>query len=66
MIINIVVIVTINNRLFSKYTHACEFMTSKTLWHKKKWYDVTNIGAINSKHTKLMVSQKIMDRHESL
>jgi hypothetical protein len=41
-------------------------MTSKTLWHKKKWYDVTNIGAINSKHTKLMVSQKIMDRHESL
>ncbi len=25
----------INNELFSTHTHACEFMTSKTLWHKK-------------------------------
>jgi hypothetical protein len=36
MTINIVVIITINNRLFSTHTHACEFMTSKTLWHKIK------------------------------
>jgi hypothetical protein len=27
-------------------------MTSKTSWHKKKWHAMTNIGAINSKHTK--------------
>jgi hypothetical protein len=51
--INIVVIIIINNRLFSTHTHACEFMISKTSWHKKeKWHAMTNIGAINSKHTK--------------
>jgi hypothetical protein len=28
-------------------------MTSKTTWHiKKLWHAMTNIGAINSKHTK--------------
>jgi hypothetical protein len=27
-------------------------MTSKTSWHQKKWHAMTNIGAINSKHTK--------------
>jgi hypothetical protein len=52
MIINIVLIITINNRLFSTHTHACEFMTSKASWHTKKWHAMTNIGAINSKHTK--------------
>jgi len=36
MIINIVFIITINKRLFNTYTHACEFMTSKTSWHTKK------------------------------
>jgi hypothetical protein len=35
--INIVVIITINNRLFNTHTHACEFMTSKTSWHTKKY-----------------------------
>jgi len=28
-------------------------MISRTSWHiKKKWHAMTNIGAINSKHTK--------------
>jgi hypothetical protein len=28
-------------------------MTSKTSWHTKKiWFVMTNIGAINSKHTR--------------
>ncbi len=52
MTINIIVIITINNRLFSTHTHACEFMTSKTSWHTKIWHAMTNIGVINSKHTK--------------
>jgi len=34
------------------YTHACEFTTLKTSWHKKLWHAMTNIGAINSKHIK--------------
>jgi hypothetical protein len=52
MIINIVVIITINNRLFDTHTHACQFMTSKPHGKQKKWYAMTNIGAINSRHTK--------------
>jgi hypothetical protein len=48
MTINIIIIITIKNILFSTHTHACEFMTSKTSWHTQK----------------LMVSQKIMDCHE--
>ncbi len=35
MTINIVVIITINNILYS--THACEFMTSKTSLHTKNY-----------------------------
>jgi hypothetical protein len=31
--------------------------------HKKLWYAMTNIGAINSKHKKTL---KIMDCHENL
>jgi hypothetical protein len=27
-------------------------MTSKTSWYKKLWHAMTNICAINSKHTK--------------
>ncbi len=51
MTINIIVKITINNRLFN--THACEFMTSKMSWHTKiKWHAMTNVGTINSKHTK--------------
>jgi hypothetical protein len=38
--------------MFNTHTHACEFMTSKTSWHTKKWHAMRNIGAINSKHTK--------------
>jgi len=34
--------------------------------HKISWHAMTNIGAINSRHTKHMVSQKIMDFHENL
>jgi hypothetical protein len=30
MTINIVIIITINDRLFDTHTHACEFITSKT------------------------------------
>jgi hypothetical protein len=52
MTINVIVIIIINNRFFSTHTHACEFVISKTSWHTKKWYAMTNIGAINSKHTK--------------
>jgi hypothetical protein len=53
MTINIVIIITINNILFSAHTHACEFITSKTSWHKKKCHAMTNIGAINSRYTKM-------------
>ncbi len=35
MIINIVVIIIINNKLFSTHTHVCEFITSKTSWYTK-------------------------------
>jgi len=53
MTINIVVIIIINNTLFSTHTLACDFMISKTSWHKKnKWHAMTTISAINSKHTK--------------
>ncbi len=52
MTINIVVIITIHNQLFTIHTHACEFMTSKISWHKKKWHAMTNIVAINSRNTK--------------
>jgi hypothetical protein len=37
MIITIVVIITINNRLFSTHTHVGEFITSKTPWYTKKY-----------------------------
>ncbi len=40
MTINIIIIITIKNILFSTHTHACEFMTSKTSWHTKT-YGVT-------------------------
>ncbi len=53
MIINIVAIIIINNRLFNTHTHACEFMIFKNFMaHKNIWHAMTNIGAINSKHTK--------------
>jgi hypothetical protein len=53
MIINIIIIITINNILFCAHTHACEFMTSKNLMaHTQKWHAMTNIGAISLKHTK--------------
>jgi hypothetical protein len=53
MTINIIVIIIINNRLFSTHTHAYEFMTLKTSWHKKiKWHAMTNNGGIKSRHTK--------------
>jgi len=67
MNINIIIIITINNRLFSTHTHVGEFMTSKTSWHiKKKWHAMTSIGAINSRHTKTYgvtnrVAMKICD-----
>jgi hypothetical protein len=32
---------------------VCEFITSKTSGHTKIWHAMTNIGAINSKHTKI-------------
>jgi hypothetical protein len=42
-------------------------MTSKTsLAHKKIWHAMTNIGAINSRHTKIYDVTKIMDCHENL
>ncbi len=66
MIINFIVIITINDRLFTTHTHACEFVTSKTSWHTKIWHAMTNIGTINSRTQKFMVSQKIMDYHENL
>jgi hypothetical protein len=34
--------------------------------HKKLWYAITNIGAINSRHTKTYGVTKIMDYHENL
>jgi hypothetical protein len=34
--------------------------------HKKLWHVMTNIGAINSKHTKTRGVKKIMDYHENL
>jgi hypothetical protein len=37
MIINIIIIIIINNRLFSTHTHVCEFITSKTSWYTKKY-----------------------------
>jgi hypothetical protein len=36
IIINIVVIITIKNILFSTHAHACEFMASNISWHTKK------------------------------
>jgi hypothetical protein len=40
------------------HTHACEFIISKTSWHTKKWHAITNIGAINSRHTKIYGHKK--------
>jgi hypothetical protein len=34
--------------------------------HKKIWHAMTNIGAINSRHTKIYDVTKIMDCHENL
>ncbi len=52
MTFNIVSLLQVNNRLFSTHRHACEFIASKTLAHKKLWHAMTNICAINSRHKK--------------
>jgi hypothetical protein len=40
-------------------------MTSKNSWHNKnKWHAMTNISAINSKHTKTYGVKKKMDNHK--
>ncbi len=53
--INVIVIITINNRFFSTHTNACEFMISKTSWHIKKM-------ACHDKYW----WRKFMDCHENL
>jgi len=47
MIINIVVIIIINNRLFNTHTHVCEFITSKPHGTQKQWH------ATSSSHGRL-------------
>jgi len=52
--IKIVVIITSLNKFFNTHTHAYEFMASKILvTHKKLWHAMKNIGAINSRRTKI-------------
>jgi len=48
MTINIIVINTINNKLFSIYTLASEFMTSKMSWHTKTYGVTKNHGLLLS------------------
>ncbi len=38
----------------------------KIMAHKKLWHAMTNIGAINSRHTKTYGVTKIMDCHKTL
>jgi len=45
-------------KLFNTHTHACECMTSKISQHTKLLHVTTNIGAINSKQTKIYVVTK--------
>jgi hypothetical protein len=42
-------------------------VSTKISWHiKTLWHAMTNVGAINSRHTKIYGVQKVMDCHENL